>query len=318
MSLSVIICAYTLDRWDQLVLAVESLGRQTLAHEVILVSDHNDELFARAVATWPEIVVLANDGPRGLSGARNRALREATGDIAAFLDDDAWADEQWLERLAARFDDPRVVAVGGAALPIWPVAEPAVLPPELLWVVGCSYRGLPAEAGEVRNVMGCSMAFRRAPLLAIGGFNPDTGRVGTLPVGCEETEACILLRHADPRRVVMFEPAAVVHHHVSPDRVRLRYVLRRSWCEGISKAAISRTVGSKDSLSVESAYVVTTLAAAVARSLVRGPRGWTGGFAIVMSVLLAGAGYLRGSLSPVSGRAARGPAATSVLTGADA
>jgi len=299
MSVTVVICAYTLDRWDQLSLAIDSVTAQARADETILVIDHNPELLDRARVRWPDVRVLANEGPRGLSSARNTALRVAAGDIVAFLDDDAAAEPGWLGTLVDGFTDASVVAVGGSAEPIWPGEAPAVLPDELLWIVGCSYRGLPTEPGPVRNVMGCSMAFRREPLLAIGGFNADTGRVGKLPIGCEETEACILLRQADPSHVVRYEPTARVRHHVSADRVRLAYVAHRSWCEGLSKAGIARTVGRTDALSAESAYATRVLPAAVWRELRRGPRGLPAATAIVLSLGLAGAGYVRGRLARV-------------------
>jgi len=299
MSVTVVICAYTLDRWDQLSLAIDSVTAQARADETILVIDHNPELLDRARVRWPDVRVLANEGPRGLSSARNTALRVAAGDIVAFLDDDAAAEPGWLDTLVDGFTDASVVAVGGSAEPIWPGEAPAVLPDELLWIVGCSYRGLPTEPGPVRNVMGCSMAFRREPLLAIGGFNADTGRVGKLPIGCEETEACILLRQADPSHVVRYEPTARVRHHVSADRVRLAYVAHRSWCEGLSKAGIARTVGRTDALSAESAYATRVLPAAVWRELRRGPRGLPAATAIVLSLGLAGAGYVRGRLARV-------------------
>jgi glycosyltransferase involved in cell wall biosynthesis len=305
MSVSVVICAYTLDRWDQLVLAMDSVASQEPEHETILVVDHNDELLQRAREQWPDALVIANAGARGLSSGRNTALQWATGDLVAFLDDDAYADEGWLARLVAGFDAPEVVAVGGSAAPIWPGAAPAVLPDELLWIVGCSYRGLPTEAGAVRNVMGCSMAFRRDPLMAVGGFNPDTGRVGKLPIGCEETEVCIKLQQADASRVVWYEPAARVHHHVSEDRARFSYVARRSWCEGLSKAAIARTVGRHDALSAESAYASRVLPAAVWRELRRGPRGMLPAVAVVASLGLAGAGYVRGRFARVRTGASR-------------
>ncbi|MCR2827578.1 glycosyltransferase family 2 protein [Microbacterium sp. zg.Y909] len=299
MSVSVVICAYTLDRWDQLALAMASVTDQAIADETILVIDHNDELLRRAQARWPESHVLANAGAQGLSAARNTALQMARGDIVAFLDDDAVAEPGWLRTLVDGFAEPSVVAVGGSAVPLWPGDAPAVLPDELLWIVGCSYRGLPTRPGPVRNVMGCSMAFRRDPLLAVGGFNTDTGRVGKLPIGCEETEVCIKLRQVDPAHIVRYEPSARVRHHVSADRTRMAYVAHRSWCEGISKAGIARTVGRQDALSAESAYASRVLPAALWRELRRGPQGVPAAAAIVLSLLLAGAGYLRGSVAPV-------------------
>ncbi len=305
MSVSVVICAYTLDRWDQLVLAMDSASAQEPAHETILVIDHNEALLDRARGRWPEAVVLANAGRPGLSAGRNTALEAATGEVVAFLDDDAVAEEGWLAALVEPFGAPPVVAVGGSAVPIWPGASPAVLPEELLWIVGCSYRGLPERPGPIRNVMGCSMAFRRRPLLDIGGFNPDTGRVGRLPIGCEETEACIKLRQADPGREILYAPAARVRHHVSADRVRMAYVAHRSWCEGISKAGIARTLGRQDSLSSETAYATRILPAGMWRHLRTGRRGVVSATAIALSLSLAGAGYLRGRVAPVRAGATR-------------
>lgn len=305
MSVSVVICAYTLDRWDQLALAMASVATQEPEHETILVIDHNEPLLERARIRWPDATVVANGGRQGLSSARNTALEIAAGEVVAFLDDDAVADPHWLTRLVEPFDDPHVVAAGGTAAPLWPGTAPAVLPEELWWIVGCSYRGLPTEPGPIRNVMGCSMAFRRGPLLEIGGFNPDTGRVGKLPIGCEETEACIRLRQADPARRILHVPAARVGHHVSADRVHLGYVARRSWCEGLSKAGIARTVGRQDALASESAYVARVLPAGVWRELRRGPAGLAPAFAITLSVVLAGAGYVRGRFAGIRPAAAR-------------
>lgn len=314
MKITVVICAYTLERWDQMILAVESVRAQQPVHETILVIDHNDELLARSEARWPDVIVVPNDGARGLSSGRNTALSIATGDIVAFLDDDAYAEPQWLQALIDPFDDPHVVAVGGSAEPIWPDRAPAVLPEELLWIVGCSYRGLPTEPGYVRNVMGCSMAFRRDPLMSIGGFNPDTGRVGKLPIGCEETEVCIRLQQIDSANLVFYTPAARVHHHVSSDRVRMTYVTHRSWCEGLSKAAISRTVGRRDALSTEAAYLREVLPAGVWREVRQGYSGLIGATAIVLSVFFAGAGLMRGRLAPLRPGQARGPLLSKVQT----
>src|SRR4051812_28350918 len=69
---SVVICAYTFDRWDDLVAAVASVQSQTApAGEVIVVIDHNDELLARVRAEIAGVVAIPNTEPQGLSGARN-------------------------------------------------------------------------------------------------------------------------------------------------------------------------------------------------------------------------------------------------------
>src|SRR3954449_2150307 len=90
---SVVICAYTQDRWADLVDAVRSVQQQSApALETIVVIDHEPELLARVRRELPHVVAIANDEQRGLSGARNTALRHARGAVIAFLDDDARAD----------------------------------------------------------------------------------------------------------------------------------------------------------------------------------------------------------------------------------
>ena len=299
---TVVICAYTERRWQDLVDAVHSVRAQSVApSQLLLVIDHNAELAARAAAGIGGVTVLVNENRRGLSGARNTALAHASGDIVVFLDDDASAaGPDWLELLLAPYQDPAVQAVGGAATPIWPVDRPITLPAgtargELDWVVGCTYRGQPEVIGDVRNLMGCNMSFRRAVFTAVGGFTEDMGRVGTVPVGCEETELCIRLRHHDPSARIVFEPRALVRHRVSADRVTWSYLRRRSWGEGISKAAVSRLVGPGDALSTERSYTTKVIPAGFFRELAR--LRVASAFALVLSVLYAAAGYARGKVA---------------------
>ena len=306
---TVVVCAYTLDRWRELELALAGVLADPEPHDDVLEVDHNEELLARATTRWPDARVLPNTGARGLSGARNTALREVRTDLVAFLDDDAYPTGDWLAELLAPFDGADVVVPGGVAHPVWPdVARPAWLPEELWWVVGCSYRGQPDSRERVRNVMGCNMAFRTAPLCAIGGFNPDLGRVGIYPVGGEETEACLLLGRLDPSWRISFVPTAVVRHHVTPNRTRFGYLVQRSYCEGLSKATLARQAGAGAALATETGYVRTVLPAAVLREL-RHPRG--GGLAaaagVAVSVLAAGVGYARARVVPASLRPERQP-----------
>ncbi|PZE23063.1 glycosyltransferase family 2 protein [Curtobacterium sp. MCBD17_028] len=294
-AVSVVVCAYTQRRWGDLQDAVDSALLQPEATEVVVVIDHEPELLRMTQTRWPHLTVVANRGPQGLSGARNTGMHVAYGDVVAFLDDDATAAEDWLRHLVAPFTDPKVIAVGGRAEPVWPAgARSAMYPDELLWIVGCSHRGLPEELAEVRNVLGCSMAFRRRPALAAGGFDTDTGRVGAVPLGGEETELCIRLRQQDPEARILLDPRAVVHHRVSADRATWSYVRSRSYHEGISKAILGRKLGREDALSSETAYAAHVLPAALVRELGQVGRG--GARRIAAIALMAAAtiaGYLR-------------------------
>lgn len=294
-TVSVIVCAYTQRRWGDIEAAVDSVRAQPEASEIILVIDYESELLQRAEERWSAdgIIVIPNRHQQGLSGARNTGLETADGELVAFLDDDAVAADDWLRLLIDCFASDDILGAGGAALPNWPSGRPsATLPPELLWVVGCTYRGQPVERSEVRNVIGCSMIFRRAALLTIGGFNVDTGRVGQIPLGGEETEACIKLGQLYPNSRVMFEPRSVVRHRVTPDRLTWNYLRRRTFFEGVSKAALSRTLGSHDALSSERSYTGRILPSGVWRELSRAHPAPA--FAIVLSLVSAGFGYLYG------------------------
>ena len=67
----------------------------------------------------PEVIVVASTGRRGLSGARNTGVGVARSQILAFLDDDAWAEDSWIERSAPRLREPRCRGLrrGGGAGP---------------------------------------------------------------------------------------------------------------------------------------------------------------------------------------------------------
>jgi GT2 family glycosyltransferase len=265
---SVVVCAYTRARGEQLLAALDSLHRQTRApDEVLVVVDHNPELLGwlRERATGAR--VLASRHAPGLAGARNTGVAEARSEVVAFLDDDATAAPTWVERLAAAYGERHVLGVGGAVVPAWAGPRPGWMPDEFGWVVGCSYRGLPAARDGVRNLIGCNMSFRRDAVVAAGGFTHRLGRVAGRPLGCEETELCIRMTRASPDAVLLYDPAIVVHHHVPADRATWRYYLSRCHAEGISKAEVARLAGRDRGLASERTYASRTLPSGVRHEL---------------------------------------------------
>ena len=299
---SVVICAYTEKRWDDLVAAVESLRVQTHSpEEVILVIDHNPGLATRVWREMPDVTCVENHGQQGLSDARNAGLAVARGDVVAFLDDDAEAEPGWLALLAEGYADPAVVGVGGFAEPDWAEGRPGWFPREFDWVVGCTYRGMPETASPVRNLIGCNMSFRREIFDDLGGFTAGIGRLGTRPVGCEETELCIRIAQRRPGSVILFDPRALVHHHVPGPRGTWAYFRSRCYAEGLSKAAVAALVGASQGLASERTYTTRTLPKGVVKGIAAGVKGEAGGFgraaAIVAGVGIATVGYGLGRLS---------------------
>ncbi|OSC58176.1 family 2 glycosyl transferase, partial [Streptomyces sp. 4F] len=92
LTISVVICVYTEDRWEDILAAVASVRAQSHpARETLLVVDHNEALRERLLKEYKErqdVRVLANAGPRGLSAGRNTGIAASRGEVIAFLDDD--------------------------------------------------------------------------------------------------------------------------------------------------------------------------------------------------------------------------------------
>ncbi|MGZ4295523.1 MAG: glycosyltransferase family 2 protein [Solirubrobacteraceae bacterium] len=296
---TVVVCAFASARLEQTVACVESvLSQDPPPAQVVIVVDHNDTLEADLRARLPEDVeIVPNRDARGLSSARNTAIARSRGDYVVFIDDDAVAHEQWLGRLLSAFDDPAVIGAGGHARPLWAKPPPDWFPPEFLWVVGCSYTGLP-ETGSVRNPLGCNMAFRAETFRRVGMFNPAIGRLGSLPLGCEETEFCLRASRAVPDARIALVSGAEIDHHVPAARATVSYLLRRCYFEGISKALVRR-LGDGRSLDTERAYLRTALPARVKASVRRALGGHVAeglglAGAVIGAVGAAAAGYLVG------------------------
>jgi glycosyltransferase involved in cell wall biosynthesis len=293
--ISVVICAWTMRRWLNILDAIDSvISQEPRPDEVILVVDANRELYERAVEALPGVIVVENTSARGEAGARNTGLAAASGDIIVYMDDDAAAEPGWLAALLDRYADEQVVAVGGALAPQWEGGRPGWFPEEFDWVVGCTYRGLPEHVAAVRNIIGANMSFRRSALESVGGFRLDLGRVMALPAACAETELCIRLRQRAAGHTVLYDPWAVVRHQVPRDRATWRYFVRRCYSEGMGKAAMGRTVGSRDGLSSELTYSTRTLPLGILRNLRRGKPGKA--VAIVAGLVCAAAGYVVGTV----------------------
>lgn len=269
LAASVVVCVYTEERWSQIERALSSIAEQRVRPgQVVVVVDHNPALCQRLAAQYPDLEVIPNKFGRGLSGARNTGIDHSEGDVVVFLDDDAYADSCWLQSLLACYGDESVLGAGGLVLPDWSSAgRPGWLPEEFLWVVGCSYQGLPETKAEVRNPVGANMSFRRTAFDRAGYFDSSVGRNAkvTRPIGCEETEFSIRLRQIWSDGRIIYEPRAVVYHHVDDSRRTWRYFLDRCYAEGFSKAQVAKLSGMSSALSSERAYVIHAVQQAIYR-----------------------------------------------------
>ncbi len=196
--ISVVVCSYNGARTMRDCL--EGLCRlQYPDFEVIVVNDGSKDATS-AIAHEYGFRVIDTEN-RGLSSARNTGLAAATGDIVAYIDDDAWPDPDWLTYVAATFMRSDYVGVGG----------PNIAPPGDGAIADCvaNAPGGPIHVlltdQEAEHLPGCNMAFRTTALRAIGGFDPRFRTAG------DDVDLCWRLRERGGK--LGFHPAAVVWHH---------------------------------------------------------------------------------------------------------
>jgi GT2 family glycosyltransferase len=193
-------------------------------YEVIVVSDGSTDESAEIAESYDGVRVIETE-QRGLAAARNTAIDAATGEIIAYIDDDAIPDPEWLARLASTFAAGRLAAVGG----------PNVLPPESSWIAECvaNAPGGPTHVlvsdREAEHIPGCNMAIRKDALQRIGGFDPQFRAAG------DDVDVCWRLLDSGER--IGFSPGAVVLHH---RRRSVRAYLRQQRGYGKAEALLER------------------------------------------------------------------------------
>lgn len=141
---------------------------------------------------------------RGLSHARNLALEAATGEIVAYIDDDASPDPHWLAYLATAFSNSGHAGVGGPNLP--PLGDGLIAHCVANAPGGPVHVLLSDE--EAEHIPGCNMAFRRSALQSIGGFDTQFRVAG------DDVDICWRLQ--EQGWTLGFSPAAVVWHRRRP------------------------------------------------------------------------------------------------------
>jgi glycosyltransferase involved in cell wall biosynthesis len=302
----VVVCCYTLARWDLLARSVESVLAQRIAPQrLIIVVDHNQELLERCRQEWGggrsdspvEIVVVANQFAGRLGSARNTGLLYARADVVAFLDDDAEASSDWLELLLAVYvTHPETVAVGGAPRPNYGAPRPSWFPPDCDWVFGCHYRSLPDRLAPVRHLIGASMSVRRGAILFVGGFHADDH---------DDMDLSHQIAHTYGPAAVCYEPRAEVRHYVAPERLTWSYFWRRCFYVNRSKVGAFADMGAAGNIGAELRFclsVLLGLGPAMVAALSGRPERLVQALVAVVGVVLAGCGYVVGRAQLARGR----------------
>ncbi|TKX61666.1 glycosyltransferase family 2 protein [Halorubrum sp. ASP1] len=248
MKVSVVVCTYTLDMYEHFHEAADSVLAQTYDDiELVVVVDGTPEVYDRVVEDYgdrEDTVIACNEENVGLLASRNRGAELASGDVVAFIDDDAVADEAWAERLVRAYEEEDAIAAGGKMTPEWVAGKPSFLPEEFYWLVGVTHRGFADGPGEVRNTFGSNISFRADVFAELGGFDVNIGgRKGDKNLQGGETELCARMRE-EYGRGVWYDPEAEVAHKVFEYRTEFRWLVDRAFWQGYSKRAMESFVDS--------------------------------------------------------------------------
>ncbi|MFC7203568.1 glucosyl-dolichyl phosphate glucuronosyltransferase [Haloferax namakaokahaiae] len=239
MKVSVVVCTYSMERYESFSETVESVLDQTYEPlELVVVVDGNEAVFARVEDDFGDVedaVLYCNDENRGISYSRTKGAELASGDVVAMIDDDATAEPDWIETLVQTYEEnPEAVAVGGNVVPDWVARKPDFFPEEFYWLVGCDERGFGNHMEEVRNTYGSNISFKRDVFLEAGGYDTNTGRKGDKHVQAHEAPVCIRIYNNTGKRVI-YNKRARVNHKLFEYRTEFRWLVFRSFWQGYSK-----------------------------------------------------------------------------------
>jgi glucosyl-dolichyl phosphate glucuronosyltransferase len=271
---SVVIPAFTFDRWDKIVKAVDAVQTQTrLPVELILSIDRNPDLLRACQERWgsvdlpvpvkvianhnewvPRVATEANsDGvARGYGGgsARNAGAESTTGDVIVTFDDDAWPEPNCIEYLLAPYDNPSVVAVGGKTIPDFETHRPAWFPRTFDWIFGCAYEGLPTTLAPTPRLIGANASVRATAFRELGGFRA---------VDFDDLDMCTRLAYEFRDSAILYEPRAVAHHFVPANRVTWHYFWTRTFLVNRDKVPALAEMGDAASLAAEFSFVLRSI-----------------------------------------------------------
>jgi GT2 family glycosyltransferase/SAM-dependent methyltransferase len=243
---SVVICSHnrSADASECLGALIPQIGDQA---EVILVDSASDSKnqddMVNLAGQYPAVKLIRADQP-GLSLARNRGVELASGEWVVFLDDDAIPFPDWLRKLlpVVASAAPTQAVIGGGIYPRWPNGMSGEhLSKRWKMFLSLAEGDKPGSVTDGYSVNGANYAIRRRVLLDIGGFSEELGRVGASLISGDD---CLVTERVIQAGLSAgFDPAFKVYHKISRERMKLSWILRRTFWEGVSEIRIFRSRG---------------------------------------------------------------------------
>ena len=246
---SFIICTYNRDVYIRR--SMESVAHQDAdghLFELVLVNnkstDRTDVICREFAAAFPHLAfTYVIEENQGLSHARNRGIKEAKGDILVYLDDDAFAEKDFVREMISFYDaHPQVQCTGGKTIPLFEDGKPKWMSHFLMPLVAAVDLGSVAKPfSRTQFPIGANMAIRRAAIEEVGLFDTALGRKGKNLQGGEEKDMFNRIRAKGHQP--WYLPTTVAHHIIPASRMTVDYIRKQARGIGFSEAVRTRAIG---------------------------------------------------------------------------
>jgi glycosyltransferase involved in cell wall biosynthesis len=246
LKISVVICTYNRAAYIQD--AMDSLYHQTInkqQYEIIIVNNNSSDNTIEVCKAWIAAhqdaqYAFYNEAKQGASYARNTGAAVAKGHLLCFMDDDAIAESDYLERIIRFFEEhPDAGGLGGRIIPKYIPEEPTWMSYYVSSMVGnFDYSPTVAVFSLNKYPLESNMIIRKIDFDAVKGFNEALpGVVGTLRIGGEGKDFFFKLKALG--RVIYYDPAIKVQHVVEVSKLTKEYLYRVA--SGIGRGEKIRT-----------------------------------------------------------------------------
>jgi len=270
-----------MERFQDITELLNCLQPQTYHNfETIVVVEKSNELYEKlqshvSVEEYSNVGIFFNNGPSGLSQARNLGVTKSKGDIIAFIDDDALPFSDWVESMVNTYNEESIIGVTGFASPLWENESMKWFPEEFYWIIGCSAFSNMTETQDVRNVWGANMSFSKKAFDLSGLFDEgnfgssvshEKGKSGLIG---DDTEFSLRVKRITGKRIV-FNPNVRIWHRVHGFRLDAKIIRQYAYKHAYSKAVLRNVYskyGTGNALTTEQALLKRILFKLLPRTL---------------------------------------------------
>ena len=224
---------------------------ESLNWEILVIDNNSTDKTKESVTAFSNTtsvpVRYVFEAQQGISHARNRGIKEASGSLLAFTDDDVLPAPDWIVQVATAMRRWNADGVGGRILPQWEASPPRWLTENrhlldrLAIMEFAESRELQFPMGKEPQVWGANMAFRRKLFDRVGGFSTRLGGIGNKLFRGEEPE--LINRALKHGLKIVYDPAVVVLHRIGAERTRTAYFRKLIFDIGEGEAHANPVVG---------------------------------------------------------------------------